>query len=79
MSIIATTKNVLHWQERLQIGQIANLCLTKGASEDTMVLTGARNGLMREIVHVLPTGVSVVLQVHGHTSNGNCHFVKGDW
>jgi hypothetical protein len=51
--------------------------LTKGASKAIIIQTGVRSGLTREIVHVLPTRRSVVVQVHGHTSDSNYHFVKG--
>ncbi len=38
-------------------GQIGNLCLTNGAIKDIIVLVEVCNGLTREIVHGLPTGV----------------------
>ena len=79
---MAITTNVLRWQEGLQIGQIANLFLTNRASRDIIVVIGVcnSNSPMRGIVHVFADREgSVVVQVHEYTSDGNCHFVKGDW
>ena len=80
VSIVATDEEVLPPQASKEPSAdrlIANFLLTDRASKDIIVLIGDCGILTREIVHVSSTGQPVGVHVHGHTSDGSCHFIKG--